>query len=129
MSEITLPPMGGENVPVKELKPEKKPALEFQPPAAKKNKLYILFIILLVVFFGGGIIFGLYIRPQQKQKELTATSPSSLPTPSPSPSASPEPKGLEGKVFQFEKELGETDLEEKPLTPPTLDFDIRFETD
>jgi hypothetical protein len=129
MTEIPIPPMGGENIPLKELKPEKKPALEFQPQASKGSKLYILFIILLVVFFGGGIIFGLYIQPQQKQKELTATSPSSLPAPSPSPSVSPEPKGLEGKVFQFEKELEETDLEEEPLTPPTLDFNIRFKTD
>ncbi len=138
MIEMSPPPISGETPPpARELKAEKeakppKPVKLRNNPKIKliKNKLksknFLLFIILLVVFFLGGIVLGLYLKRKNGKQALPSPSPSPTIEPSPSPSPSPLSEGLEGKLMQFEEHLEEVDLKEEELTPPALDFDIRF---
>ena len=129
-----VPPMGGENLPLKEL--EKQEIISEVKPSyqqKKRRKFYLIAVLLIFLFFSIGIGLGFYLS--QETKSLPKPSPSALllPSPqitvSPSPSPSPSPGGMIGKLESFEKKLDETDLKEEKLIPPVLDFNIRFKLD
>ena len=120
------PPMSGDNLPAKELKTEKKP--ETKKVKKEKKRIYLIFTLLIILFFTIGIGLGFYLK-QKNDKELLpvpSLSPSVEPSPLASPSPSPVPEGMEGRIVEFERKLKETDLKEEDLSPPALDFDIRF---
>lgn len=123
------PPMSGNNLPVKELKTEKKP--ETKKVKKEKKRIYFIFILLIILFFTIGIGLGFYLKQKNDKELLPVPSPLPLVEPSPlaSPSPSPIPEGIEGKIVEFERKLKEADLKEEDLSPPILDFDIRFEVE
>jgi len=117
------PPMSGESIPAKELKAETEPIKEKH----KRGLKFWLFIGLFVlVFFVLGIILGISVYQGKKEPEVVP-SPSPSPSPILKPSSTPDANSLEGRVNKFEKRLKETDFEEEQLSPPSLDFNIRFE--
>ena len=54
-----------------------------------------------------------------------------VPSPSlaPTPSATLKPQGLEAQINEFQQKMQAVDLKENELTPPSLDFNIRFEVE
>ena len=130
MTEIEkTPPMSGDNLPLKELKTEKKPETKLSLAKARKGKkrVYFVFIPLLILFFISGIGLGFYFKQKNDKSELLLLpSPSVEPSPIASPSPSPIPEGIKGRINAFKKKLEEIDLKEEDLSPPVLDFKIRF---
>jgi cytoskeletal protein RodZ len=127
---LDTPPMSGGNLPLKEIKKEEGVREEKTGKNAKKRKpVYLVFIFLIILFFTGGIALGFYLKQQQTQAPPPSFSPlpSVEPTREISPSPSVSPQGLEARLNEFERQLKETDLKEEQLSPPALDFNIRFE--
>ena len=132
MTEIEkTPPMSGDNLPLKELKTEKKPETKEELAVFKakkqKKRIYFIFTILLILFFIIGIWLGFYFKQKNdKPVSLPLPSPSVELSPIVSPSPSPLPEGIEGRIDAFKKKLEEVDLKEEDFSPPVLDFKIRF---
>ena len=132
MTEIEkTPPMSGENLPLKELKTEKKPETKEEIAVFKakkeKKRIYFIFIILLILFFAIGIGLGVYLKQKNdKSDPLPLPSPLVEASPAATPSASPVAEGIERRLAGFKKKLEEVDLKEEDLFPPVLDFKIRF---
>jgi hypothetical protein len=142
MIDMSPPPMSGETPPpIREAKAEKAPKPVKAPKPIKKDKgqrvklikaklkskPQIIFIALSIILFIVGIFLGLVLRRRNGKQPVVTPSPSPMVESSPSPLPSASPKALEEKVNQFEQHLEEVDLKEEELTPPVLDFDIRFE--
>lgn len=124
--EFEVPPMSGDNLPLKELKPKEMA----EKPEERKNKrvpwLVILLIIIFSILLGVGI--GLLIRKKNKQISLPSPSPAT-PKPSVFTSPSAKPQNLDEMINNFKKNLDEVDLKESSFNPPALDFDIRFKAE
>lgn len=124
--ELEAPPMSGDNLPLKELKPEEtKEELE-----KKKSKKISLKVILLIILFS--ILLGIGISWLIEKRRKSAVLPSPSPAePSPSVTVLPSPtaEDLEGRINNFKKNLDEVDLKETSLNFPDLDFDIRFKAE
>jgi len=126
------PPMGGANLPPKEMEKEEiKPEVKKASPQQKKRqRLLFLAGLLIALFFALGIGLGFYFS--QNTKPVVEPLPSASPSPSPeivaTPTPSPAATGFQGRLESFEQKLDETDLKEEKLIPPVLDFDIRFKS-
>ncbi len=131
--EFEAPPIGGENVPFKEMqadKPEPEQAQDSvagQIPSQKQGKK-IWLIVVLVAFFclTLGLFLGLMFKGQKKPLVSPSPSPAEV-SPSPLPSLAAPQVNLEERVSDFKRNLQEVDLEESLLNPPEVDFNIRFE--
>ena len=120
------PPMGGENLALKELKSEEEIAKAKKKALEKKKKINLVLLLSLIVVFLIGIVIGFFL----KNKQSPSISPSPRPvkkTPLPSASFLPKPLTLEGKIKNFEANLKNLDFQESALNLPTLDFNIRFQ--
>jgi len=129
---MIAPPMSGENLPFKELKPEGNiKAGEKEIAKKAKKKLYLIFFLLLVIFFVGGIFLGLFLKQKDNQAETISPSPSPAQEAeiAVSPSPSPAPTGLKGKIDALGEKLEKVDLKEEKVIPPKLDFNIRFDVE
>ncbi|OGD63439.1 hypothetical protein A2160_03175 [Candidatus Beckwithbacteria bacterium RBG_13_42_9] len=134
-NEYSLPPMGGENVPFKELKPERPVVSSAQgepsqaPPTKKpgpgKEKILIIglaiALILVVV-----VLIAFVISSRSPKAEVILPSPS----PSPSPMAVATSSGLPANIRErrdtLEKQINDLDLQETDLAFPAVDFKIVF---
>lgn len=126
--DIEAPPMGGENLPGKELSPDKPDIVKIKKEKAKNKYLKLFLIIGVVLALSGGILLGFLISQSLKPKTQPSPSPVLL---SPSPEASPplQPYTLEQRMDNFKELLDETDLKETSLIPPNIDYKIRFKVE
>lgn len=130
MNEIEIPPIGGEKVPLKELKPreiskeQKVETGEEKPKVVRRYPMLVLGSLFLIII---GIVFGVFLGQVFKKPLPTpAPLPTALPTPSLTATPSVSLKDYEEKLNQFEKNLKSADLKEESLTPPILDYKLKF---
>lgn len=125
MSELNeAPPMSGDHLPVKELKPEI-PEPKVAKPVGPRSLRTIFILILMIFLFVGGLTLGIFLM---RQKNIGQIQPSPSPDLTVQPSILPSaiPESLTGKLQDFEQKLTEVDLKEEQLLPPVLDFKFRF---
>lgn len=129
MEDFGSPPMGGENIPLKELKTET-PVPQGQAvagqivPVKKKNPLIMALLVSLTLLVGLFIGISLSKKGSHNEKIIPSLSPSKEPE---TVIVSPIPKtNIEEKLNTIKTTLNNLDLEEKNLQPPVMDFKIRF---
>lgn len=119
-----VPPMSGDNLPLKELEPEK--MLVPEKPKKGLSQLLIIIVPVIVLSIIIGLVIGLIIK---KEYQSLASPPPIAQRPSPpSPvvSSSPDSKDLKTKINDLKTSLDELEFVDVPLKPPVLNFDIRF---
>jgi len=128
-TEFEAPPMSGGNLPLKELTENKPPE---QLLKKKRSKLLVI-VIVLAIFFS--IILGIMIGLLLKKEKQSAKRKSLSPSPSyflkeaeqtPPPSFLKDKDTLSEKINSLKENLENLDLKESALTPPLLDYKIRF---
>ena len=123
------PPMGGENVPYRELEAEKVPVLNKEssvPP--KKSKLKVLALAGGVFFLIILLSLLVVVVSSQNKNKVSVTEETSLPTPQAKQEAETAvvPKEVNDKVNNLSKELGNADLQELDLRYPQVNWEVRF---
>lgn len=123
MSE-SIAPFGGDNIPLKELKKEKrkiemikktKPKISFAVIGMAVVIAFLLMIIVLLLIAGG------------EKPPLPEPSPVPIvPSPIPTATTSALPKSVAERLEKLEKGLNEVDLYQTELTFPLLDFNLNF---
>lgn len=129
--DFEIPPMGADNLPLKEMKTETPVVAQtqtVQTAAPKKNSKTILIIIFVVLFaLIIGLMLGASLKPGTK---VSTIKPSASPTAESSPEnvqASKEPQNTKERLDNLSGKISETDFKEQSLQPPIVDFNIRFE--
>lgn len=121
MSEETISPFGGDNLPLRELKKQAK----VKEALVKKNSSKFLLVVLMVaVFLLMLIILLLLFKLTQKTPVTPSPSPVVLLSPSPQATGSGMPKSLPERLKNLEKNLQEVDLHQTQFSFPILDFKI-----
>lgn len=126
--EFEIPPMGGENLPLSELKPQTLTSEQpVQPtvPTKKNNKVILLMILIVILAIVFGIALGSTLKPAKKPEvspspSLVEASPSALPSPS------PESQNIKERRDSLQTKINEVDFKEQTLQPPVVDYKIRF---
>lgn len=121
--EPETPPISGNDLPLKELKAE---GISHEPQKIKGSK-NIMILSLAVAIFALiiGLVIGILIVKQKQQPEEPMPS-GEIPPPSVFIEPTPQPDDLEARISSFETELNQVEFEEQELTPPNLNFKIRF---
>jgi hypothetical protein len=123
--DFEAPPMGAENLPIKEMKTEQT-SHEIEARKIKKSKQFkILAGLTVIIAVLGGIMVGLMIKQRNGQQVEPLPSPVAF-SPTPAPVASEIPYTLKQRIEEFEVKMENLDLQESVLNPPSVDFDIRF---
>jgi len=130
--DFEAPPMGGENIPFKELEQEKPPVPELvkkEMPSMAEKKIKRLKLIMIgsivSMFFMIVILVALLLKPEPEAPPPPAPSPS----PSPSPTVKVVDKSLTERIEASEKQIDGLDFAETDLAFPVLDFNINFDKD
>ena len=134
-NEFVIPPISGEEVPLRELSPEQE--VKPQPPQSpktivkqskwgKKTRFILIgLIIVLLVIIGVLVVVMLKIW-QNKQAIPIESPPPVMTSPSPEATTSALSKDIEKRWKGLQNQVQGIDLHETDLAFPVLDFNIKF---
>ena len=133
-NQFSLPPISGEGeqVPLKEMMPEKPLVEEINPSEdlpKKPSKLIVWGLIVLVIILLGALVYlaMLAFSPKEEIKDEFIPSPSPEATPSAESTSSAQLiKQIKERTEKLEFQVKGLNLEEVDLTFPSFDFDIEF---
>ena len=119
-----IAPFGGDNIPLKELKKEKR---KIEMIKKTKPKISFAVISMAVVIAFLLVIIVLLLTAGGKKSPLPEPSPVPIaPSPIPTATTSALPKSVAERLDKLEKGLNEVDLYQTDLTFPLLDFNLNF---
>ena len=120
-----IAPFSGDNIPLKELKKEKR---KIEMAKKTKPKISPAVIAMAVVIAFLLMIITLLLITSGKKPPAPQPSPIPImPSPSPVSTTSALPKSVGERLEKLEKGLNEVDLYQTELSFPLLDFNLNFE--
>lgn len=129
--DFEIPPMGADNLPLKEMETEVPPIVEPQAVSplapAKKNPKNILIMGIIILFaLVAGLMLGAKLKPAGQPSEPKPSASAILPSPE-AVEPTKEPQNTKERLDNLSTKIEETDFKEQSLQPPIIDFKIRFE--